>query len=217
MVLIYGHITHAMEAATETHIHEGRYDEGDAVVRRLAKLKGEFKSLQMADEGRRQNAEVKNYDRAARKIRDLVGRTTEERNTKVAAECAQKRRDLQKLHLWQQAQLEERINRMHKPPVRFSKNLLEWKSSEKHLARLKQFKEAKALNKRIAVLEPQELAAHELNWINKLKALRHKLRRRQEFEVRAMVPTSRRNSAPQKFYFTVSKNAPIYMLGSETR
>ena len=151
-----------------------------------------------------------------------------------------RRRDLQKLHTWQQGQLEERIKRMHKlvmrphslpsthphthpqhlhpppprlsprfifvhfsfstktknreplwffhaffrPPVRFSKNLLEWKSSEKHLARLKQFTEAKALNKRIAVLEPQELAAHEMSWINKLKALRQKLRRRQDFEVR---------------------------------
>ena len=91
MVLIYGHITHAMEAATETHIREGRYDEGDAVVRRLAKLKSEFKALQMADEVRRQNAEVKNYDRAARKIRDLAAHTTGRRNSKVAAACAQKR------------------------------------------------------------------------------------------------------------------------------
>ena len=91
MVLIYGRITHAMESATTAHIREGRYDEGDAVVRRLVKLKSEFKALQMADEVRRQNAEVKNYDRAARRIRDLATRTTEERNSRVAAECAHKR------------------------------------------------------------------------------------------------------------------------------
>ena len=155
-------------------------------MRRHAKLKREFKALQMADEVRRQNAEVKNYDRAARRIRDISTRTTQQRNAKVAAECAEKRRDLQKLHVWQQGQLEERIKRMHKPPVRFSKDLLEWKSSEKHLARLKQFTEAKALNKRIVVLEPQELAAHDASWVNKLKALRQKLKRRQDFEVRKL-------------------------------
>lgn len=89
-------------------------------------------------------------------------------------------------HDTQVSELDSVLSKMPKPRMRYSKMMLEFKESEKHLARLERFEEAAELRKQIRLLEPSEHESFEAEFQKKKGKLRAKLAKKQDFETKKM-------------------------------
>jgi hypothetical protein len=162
------------------------YEEAAQVRDRLGALKDEFLSLQLDNKREEQARERALLDQAVARFGQANERSSAAADAAMEAECAERRRVLLHSHSIQRDNLEELIGSMHRPPLRHSRLLLDMLQSEKHLARLDQYEEARALGRRVATLRPHEAELHESRLDGRLELLRRKLAERQAFELRKL-------------------------------
>ncbi|KUF98633.1 Ubiquitin carboxyl-terminal hydrolase [Phytophthora nicotianae] len=108
-----------------------KYDKAIVLRDRLRLIKREFVEMQGIYEGR---PRAENYER----------------------EILHRQKELKKTHEVERAQLETYLNKLQEPHVKFSSLLLELKNTEKNLAKLKLFEDAKNVFVRVDSMEREE-------------------------------------------------------------
>lgn len=135
-----------------------KFDRAILLRDRLQRMKREFVTMQQTYESRRQQQEREQFGRGM----SLVSRRNDAQCTSLAdkteREIEAKRVDLNKTHVVERAQLEELLTRLSEPHVKFSSLLLQLKDTEKNLAKLKLFEDARTVFIRADALEKEERA-----------------------------------------------------------
>lgn len=138
--------------------HTKKYDRAVLLRDRLKLIKSEFVDMQGAYEARRQEQEQRQFDRGAALARKRTDVVCDARTSDTERAIAHKRQDLEKTHCVERAQLESFLAKLPEPHTKFSKLLLELKDTEKNLARLRQFEDAKNVYLRADAMERDERA-----------------------------------------------------------
>ncbi|DBA04014.1 TPA: hypothetical protein N0F65_009361 [Lagenidium giganteum] len=137
------------------------------------KIRGELDDLlrELSSHGKKYDKAIMLRDRLRLMKKEFVemqGRYELRRQHQETAQCEEdienKRRDLQKTHAVELEQLEDFLRRLPVPRIKFSKLLLELKDTEKNLARLRLFEDAKNVFVRADAMERDERARHKANF-----------------------------------------------------
>uniref|UniRef100_K3WGM1 Uncharacterized protein n=1 Tax=Globisporangium ultimum (strain ATCC 200006 / CBS 805.95 / DAOM BR144) TaxID=431595 RepID=K3WGM1_GLOUD len=163
--------------------HTKKYDKAVLLRDRLQLIKKEFIDMQGKYEYRRQDQERSQFHRGivlARKHSDVL---CDARTQESEREIQHKRNDLEKTHRVERAQLESFLHKLPEPHVKFSKLLLELKDTEKNLAKLRQFEDAKNVFLQADALEKKERARNTENFEKLKETKRALLREKHEQEI----------------------------------
>lgn len=175
-----------LRTTREAFLRAKDYDSAAKIRDRLTTINEEFRSMQKSNETRRQHDEENTFEEATRKIWNQRLKLCEANESETRGSNEERMEDLVKRHHVEREQLEAYLKSWHKPPVRYSKALLEMMHSESHLARLDQFEEANTLRRRVNQVQPKEVAQHKESIENRFRALRETQRTRQSFELRKL-------------------------------
>lgn len=146
------------ELLRDLAMHTKKYDKAILLRDRLRIIKREFVEMQGTYEARRQEREGQQFSRGivlAKQRTDILCVT---QTDSCEREILHKQEELKKTHEVEQAQLEIYLEKLQEPHVKFSTLLLELKNTEKNLARLKLFEDAKNVFVRAASMERDQRA-----------------------------------------------------------
>lgn len=135
-----------------------KYDKAILLRDRLRRIKMEFVAMQGTYEAKRQD-----YERAQMQRGGVLTRRRTEGVGALRAELSEQEiehriDDLKRTHSVERAQLESFLNRLPEPHVKFSRLLLELKNTERNLAKLRLFEDAKNVYARADTLEADQRA-----------------------------------------------------------
>lgn len=159
-----------------------KYDKAVLLRDRLRRMKSEFVDMQRSYEARRQQQEQERLAKGAALSAIKSDAECEARVSQTEREIANKRLDLDKTHAVQRAQLEKFLARLQEPPAKLSKLLLQFKSTEKSLAKLRLFEDARTVFVRADALEKDERARSACNFEQFKQQKREQLRAQQAAE-----------------------------------
>lgn len=188
-----------------------KYDKAVVLRDRLRRMKTEFVDMQRSYEARRQQQERERLAKGGALCAIKSDAHCEARVDQTEREIADKRADLDKTHAVQRAQLEEFLERLQEPPAKLSKLLLQLKSTEKSLSKLRLFEDARTVFLRADALEKDERARSACSFEQFKQQKREQLRAQQAGERAEMDEklaerryiTRRRNDAHRSTYVLV--------------
>ncbi|RLN61547.1 hypothetical protein BBJ29_005069 [Phytophthora kernoviae] len=135
-----------------------KYDKAILLRDRLRLIKREFVEMQGTYEIRRQEQEKQQFNRGTVLAKHRSGALCATRTDECEREILHKQEELGKTHEVERVQLETYLNKLKEPHVKFSSLLLELKNTEKNLARLKLFEDAKNVFVRMDSMERDQRA-----------------------------------------------------------
>ncbi|GMF19182.1 unnamed protein product [Phytophthora lilii] len=135
-----------------------KYDKAIVLRDRLRLIKREFVEMQGTYETRRQEKEEQQFSRGIVLAKQRSDVLCETRTDSCEREIMHHQEELRKTHEVERAQLENYLSKLQEPHVKFSKLLLELKNTEKNLARLKLFEDAKNVFARADSMERDQRA-----------------------------------------------------------
>ncbi|KAE9347541.1 hypothetical protein PR003_g6867 [Phytophthora rubi] len=135
-----------------------KYDKAIVLRDRLRLIKREFVEMQGTYETRRQEKEGQQFSRGTVLAKQRSDVLSAARTEACEREILHHQEELKKTHEVERAQLETYLNKLQEPHVKFSKLLLELKNTEKNLARLKLFEDAKNVFVRADSMERDQRA-----------------------------------------------------------
>lgn len=138
--------------------------------------------MQRSYEGRRQQQERERLTKGAALCARKSDVQCQSLVDKTDKEIADKRLDLDKTHAVERAQLEEFLGKLQQSPAKLSKLLLQMKSTEKSLARLRLFEDARTVFVRADALEKDERARSACDFEQFKQRKREQLREQQAAE-----------------------------------
>lgn len=141
-----------------------KYDKAILLRDRMKLIKKEFIELQGTYEQRRQSRERNQFQRGVQLSKHRCEVICDERTTLSEKEIQLKKEDVLKTHTVEREQLESFLCRLPEPHVKFSKLLLELKDTEKNLARLRLFEDAKNVYVKAESMEKDERARNAANF-----------------------------------------------------
>ncbi|ETI52742.1 hypothetical protein F442_04170 [Phytophthora nicotianae P10297] len=133
-----------------------KYDKAIVLRDRLRLIKREFVEMQGTYEGRRQEKETQHFNRGVVLAKQRSDILCAARAENYEREILHRQKELKKTHEVERAQLETYLNKLQEPHVKFSSLLLELKNTEKNLAKLKLFEDAKNVFVRVDSMEREE-------------------------------------------------------------
>ncbi|RHY30590.1 hypothetical protein DYB32_006892 [Aphanomyces invadans] len=139
---------------------KGRYAHAIVLRDRLRLIRREFIQLQQTYEKVLLAAFLKgdHFLDAITLVRAQHDSKWVQRHVDVDTNCNWRREDLAKSHAIQTRQLEDYLDRIHEPMVKFSKTLLDLKTSERNLSKLQLYEQAKSVYARADAIEKLERA-----------------------------------------------------------
>lgn len=138
--------------------HTKKYDKAVLLRDRLRHIKLEFVAMQGSYEARRQDYERTQLQRGSVLTRKRTESASALRTAQSELEIQHRIDDLKLTHSVERAQLESFLNKLPEPHVKFSKLLLELKNTERNLAKLRLFEDAKNVYARADGMEAEERA-----------------------------------------------------------
>ncbi|CAK4380985.1 unnamed protein product [Aphanomyces euteiches] len=168
---------------------KGKYANAIVLRDRLRLIRKEFIQLQQTYEKRRQSEESDQFMDAVALVRAQHDVKWSGKQASVVDKCAWRRADLAKTHAVQTRQLEDYLESIHEPLVKFSKTLLELKTSERNLSKLQLYEQAKNVYTRADAMEKQERAKNTQEFLQYKQKLRDDLRAKQAVEVKQLEET----------------------------
>ncbi|TMW56494.1 hypothetical protein Poli38472_006504 [Pythium oligandrum] len=135
-----------------------KYDKAIMLRDRLRLIKKEFIEMQGTYEQRRQEHEHSHFQRGTTLSKTRCEQLCDQRTIVSEREIQLKKADLLKTHAVEREQLESFLRRLPEPHVKFSKLLLELKNTERNLAKLRLFEDAKNVYTRADSMEKDERA-----------------------------------------------------------
>jgi hypothetical protein len=135
-----------------------KYDKAILLRDRLRLIKSEFIETQGKYEQRRQDHEQSHFQRGVKLSKARCEMLCDQRAVQSEKEIVFKKENLLKAHSVERDQLESFLQRLQEPHVKFSTLLLELKNTEKNLARLRLFEDAKNVYVKADAMEKDERA-----------------------------------------------------------
>ncbi|KAL4144688.1 hypothetical protein PRNP1_013814 [Phytophthora ramorum] len=139
-------------------VNTKKYDKAILLRDRLRLIKLEFVEMQGTYETRRQYQEKQQFSRGIVLAKQRSDVLCESRTDVCEREILLKQGELRKTQEVERVQLETYLTKLQEPHVKFSKLLLELKNTEKNLARLKLFEDAKNVFVRADSMERDQRA-----------------------------------------------------------
>ncbi|KAH7474456.1 Cytochrome P450 704B1 [Phytophthora ramorum] len=139
-------------------VNTKKYDKAILLRDRLRLIKLEFVEMQGTYETRRQYQEKQQFSRGIVLAKQRSDVLCESRTDACEREILLKQEELRKTQEVERVQLETYLTKLQEPHVKFSKLLLELKNTEKNLARLKLFEDAKNVFVRADSMERDQRA-----------------------------------------------------------
>ncbi|KAG1710799.1 hypothetical protein DVH05_013524 [Phytophthora capsici] len=135
-----------------------KYDKAILLRGRLRLIKREFVEMQGIYESRRQEKEEQQFSRGIVLARQRTEGLCATQTDACERETLHQQEELRQTHDVERSQLETYLNKLQEPHVKFSTLLLELKNTEKNLAKLKLFEDAKNVSIRADSLERDQRA-----------------------------------------------------------
>lgn len=171
---------HKIESVFRTFIAKytdsGKFDEAKEAESRLDLLREQFADYQMGMERNRIERQKKALSHVDKKIKAKVKEDNAAHAKAVDSHCKSKLEDMNALHRIEIENLEHDLALVQKPHMKYSKRLLELKQAEQSLTRLKQYDDAKNVNRMIMKIQPGEEKAFDDAFEAGLNARRTKIR-----------------------------------------
>jgi hypothetical protein len=156
LVTIYEHIRDAMEPEIFNLANTARYAEAKEMRARLSALRKEFDDLQLNGAARIRNEQHQLFEKASKEVVGKLRQEQEMRVDTLKRHFEEQSRTHSLYHTIQSGNLDQTISKTHRPPIRFSKRLIELFKSEYNLNKLKQYDEAIKVRRMIDKLLPME-------------------------------------------------------------
>jgi hypothetical protein len=193
LVLMYKKVEKEMEEEIYRLANTGEYDKAKEMRARLTALKGEFGYLQTNGVVVNCRDQVANFSKASRELHDLLSKKQAEQETTVYAKCNEIEAEMNLFQDIERENLEKQISRVHRPPMKYSKRMIELFKAEHELIKLHQYEDARKVRRMIDKILPAEEKAFEENFeafLNNKRVRLHKLqnvkRQQQEEKLKAM-------------------------------
>ncbi|KAG7382095.1 hypothetical protein PHYPSEUDO_005309 [Phytophthora pseudosyringae] len=135
-----------------------KYDKAIVLRDRLRIIKREFVEMQGTYEIRRQEKEGQQFSRGIVLTKQRSDVLSAARTDSCERQILHRQVELRKTHEVERAQLETYLNKLQEPHAKFSTLLLELKNTEKNLASLKLFEDAKNVFARVNSMERDQRA-----------------------------------------------------------
>jgi len=179
LVTIYNHIRKEMEPEIFRLANTACYAEAKEMRARLTNLRAEFDNLQLSGAGNIRTEQQRLFQKGST---ELLTRVEKEHSSQLEELDKFMEEQAQKHHLFQEIEtinLEQQISLIPRPPVRYSKRLIELFKSEYNLNKLKQYDEAIKVRRMIDKLLPLEEKQFYENFDNSIENKRKKLQEQQ--------------------------------------
>jgi hypothetical protein len=193
LVLMYKKVEREMEEEIYRLANTGEYDKAKEMRARLTALKGEFGYLQTNGAVVNCRDQVANFSKASRELHDLLSKKQAAQETEVYAKCNEIEAEMNLFQDIERENLEKQISRVHRPPMKYSKRMIELFKAEHELIKLHQYEDARKVRRMIDKILPAEEKAFEENFeafLNNKRVRLHKLqnvkRQQQEEKLKAM-------------------------------
>ncbi len=156
LVTIYKNIRDAMEPEIFRLANTARYAEAKDMRARLTNLRQEFDDLQLNGAARIRSEQQNLFVKAEKEILTKLQCEHEHKVQTLRQRFEEQEKTHTLYHTIQSNNLDQTISKIHKPPVRYSKRLIELFKSEYNLNKLKQYDEAIKVRRMIDKLLPLE-------------------------------------------------------------
>ncbi|EQC39360.1 hypothetical protein SDRG_03563 [Saprolegnia diclina VS20] len=155
-LVMFTRIRNEMMSILHSMTSKGKYTNAIIMRDRLRTIKADFIALQTTYEKRRQGIENGHFADAVSLVRDQHEKKWLAKQRDVEADCNVRRQELAKTQQIQTRQLEDYLDRLPDPHVKYSRTLLELKNSEYYLSKLQLFEQAKNVYTRADAMEKFE-------------------------------------------------------------
>ena len=175
-VVMFYKIEGAFRTFIAHYTDSGKFDEAKEAENRLDLLRFQFADYQMGMERTR----IQRENSALAKVdKQIMAKLAEDNNAhakSVEDRCTHNLEDMHASHRIEAENLEHDLRQIKKPHMKYSKRLLELQQAEKYLTRLKQYDDAKNVNRMIMKIQPKEEKDFDDAFNNGLESRRRKLR-----------------------------------------
>jgi hypothetical protein len=156
LVTIYNHIKREMEPEIFRLANTAQYAESKEMRARLTAIRAEFDGLQLNGAANVRNEQQRLFQRGSNELINKVDKEHSSQLSELDEFVEEKKRTHELYQDIERHNLENEISLIPRPPVRYSKRLIELFKSEYNLNKLKQYDEAIKVRRMIDKLLPQE-------------------------------------------------------------
>lgn len=182
LVLMFTSVEREMEDEIHRLAKTAAYDEAKEMRARLNSLRAEFDQLQTNGVATSQREQKELFDKAREELLDQRRTQHEMQAKQVDERCRNMKSDQEAFHAIERENLEICIARIERPPIKYSKRLIELLKAEHELIKLQQYEDARKVRRMIDRLLPGEEEAFNSAFERSMQAKRDKLLARQRRE-----------------------------------
>lgn len=182
LVIMYKKVEKDMENEIYRLANTSEYDKAKEMRSRLTTLRAEFDSLQTNGVVVKCKDQVANFIKARSELDHILSGKQSKQAEDVRLKCEEIRAEKEHFHNIEVENLEVVLSRVHRPPMKYSKRLIELLKAEHELIKLCQYEDARKVRRMIDRILPGEEKAFHDEFDAALQARRDKLQRRQDTE-----------------------------------
>jgi hypothetical protein len=180
LVKIYERVRKEMEKEISRLAHTAQYDSAKEMRERLTSLRSEFDHLQTSSVDRSHREQEVHLERASKMLMNNLKSNQNDQLENLRDHRDHLKTALERQHEIEWENLEVEISRMARPPVKYSKRLIELFKAESSLIKLNQYDDARTVRNMIDRIKPgEEKRAYDV-FDSSIEAKREQLRRKQQ-------------------------------------
>lgn len=182
LVLMYKAVEKEMESEIFRLANTAYYDEAKEMRARLTRLRAEFDHLQTNGVAVTHLDQATNMEKATKELKRQVKTKHTSQVEAVQKRCEDLIADQNHFHEIEWENLELAISKIHRPPMKYSKRLIELMKAEHELIKLQQYEDARKVRRMIDRILPGEESRFNAAFDAMIELKRTRLRQRQEVE-----------------------------------
>jgi hypothetical protein len=179
LVIMYKKVEKEMEDEIYRLANSGQYDRAKEMRARLTSLKEEFGNLQTNGVVVNCRDQVTNFQKASGELLQILAKRQHEQEEAVRDSCRSMESEMELFQQIERENLELQLSRIHKPPMKYSKRMIELFKAEHELIKLHQYEDARKVRRMIDRILPGEERAFHDNFEASLNAKRERLAKMQ--------------------------------------
>mmetsp|Transcript_10947 Transcript_10947/g.10962 ORF Transcript_10947/g.10962 Transcript_10947/m.10962 type:complete len:344 (-) Transcript_10947:210-1241(-) len=182
LVVLFKTVEKDMEKEISSQAHDGEYDGAKEMRLRLTNLRNEFENLQMSAVSLERDDQASLFEKASAAMRSKLDEEQIVMDSEMTAVSDNMINDLNIKHSIQIENLEKEIDRLPRPPIKYSRRLIEMFKAEAGLIKLCEYEEARKVRTVIDRIRPKEEKRFWAAFEAKIELKRANLRETQEGE-----------------------------------
>jgi hypothetical protein len=192
-ILMYRTLMNSLQTTLDELVKMSIYNAAIELRDRIVVLRKSFEKMQIDMEFGRQANERKAFQQAEVIVKKKCSQFWSEEKQKLEIQHGESKQDLKISHAVQRGQLEEEMDHMPQPLIKFSSTLLAMRKTERALCAHKRFEEAKEVKRRADRMEIVERKRFDEKCARKQQGRRNNLVKTQDIETRKRHEQTKRN------------------------